>query len=67
MLPTVPAGAPWRKEFDWASVNYSPVMTIGVLVVLALWWGMSAKNWFTGPVKTIEEPDEPGEPVASAV
>ncbi len=30
MLPTSPFGAPWRDEFDWASVNYAPVMTIGV-------------------------------------
>jgi amino acid transporter len=55
MLPTVPAGAPWRDEFDWASVNYSPIMTVGVLVLLAIWWFASARSWFTGPVKTIDE------------
>ena len=54
MLPTVPAGAPWRDEFDWASVNYSPLMTVGVLVLLAIWWSVSAKKWFTGPVQTID-------------
>jgi amino acid transporter len=56
MLPTSPLGAPWRDEFDWASVNYAPVMTVGVLALLAIWWGVSAKNWFTGPVRTVEEP-----------
>jgi amino acid transporter len=55
MLPTVPAAAPWRDEFAWASVNYAPVMTLGVLVLLWIWWSVSAKNWFKGPVKTIDE------------
>ena len=55
MLPTSPYGAPWRDEFDWASVNYAPIMTLGVLVVLAIWWAVSAKNWFTGPVQTIDQ------------
>ena len=55
MMPTTPFGAPWREEFDWASVNYAPVMTVGVLVLLAIWWQTSAKKWFTGPVKTIDQ------------
>ena len=55
MLPTVPAAAPWRSEFTWASVNYAPLMTLGVLLVLAIWWLVSARTWFTGPVKTIDE------------
>jgi amino acid transporter len=54
MLPTSPFGAPWREEFTWASVNYAPVMTVGVLAVLAIWWSASAKRWFTGPVQTID-------------
>jgi len=55
MLPTSPYGAPWRDEFDWASVNYAPIMTLGVLVLLAIWWSVSAKNWFKGPVQTIDQ------------
>jgi amino acid transporter len=54
MLPTSPYGAPWRDEFEWASVNYAPIMTIGVLILLAIWWSVSAKNWFKGPVRTID-------------
>jgi amino acid transporter len=56
MLPTVPAAAPWRDEFSWSSVNYAPIVTLGVLLVLAIWWSVSAKNWFTGPVRTVDEP-----------
>lgn len=55
MLPTVPAGAPWTDEFDWASVNYSPIMTVGVLILLWIWWEASAKEWFAGPVQTIDQ------------
>ncbi|GAC1382574.1 MAG: amino acid permease [Marmoricola sp.] len=59
MLPTVPAAAPWRKEFAWASVNYAPIATVGVLIVLVIWWNVSAKHWFTGPVRTIDDSPEP--------
>jgi len=55
MLPTSPFGAPWRDEFDWASVNYAPFMTLGVLLILLIWWTVSAKRWFTGPVNTIDQ------------
>jgi amino acid transporter len=53
-IPTVPAGVPWKDEFDWTSVNYSPlVLVVGLLV--AIWWAASAKNRYTGPVRTIDE------------
>jgi amino acid transporter len=54
MLPTLPAAAPWRDEFSWDSVNYAPIATVGVLLILAIWWTVSAKKWFTGPVRTID-------------
>ncbi|WP_340538406.1 amino acid permease [Nocardioides sp. GXZ039] len=54
MFPTVPAGAPWREEFTWASVNYSPIVTVDALLALAIWWSVSAKKWFTGPKLTID-------------
>jgi len=66
MLPTSPLGAPWRKEFDWASVNYAPVMTVGVLILLAIWWLVSARNWFTGPVHTIDTVVPPEPPLGAA-
>ncbi|MEK8107580.1 hypothetical protein NKG94_25330 [Micromonospora sp. M12] len=31
-----------------------------MLLVVAIWWYASARRWFTGPVRTVEEPaDEP--------
>jgi amino acid transporter len=55
MLPFVPGAVPFRKEFAWKFVNYAPVVTIGALVILSIWWSVSAKHWFTGPKHTIDE------------
>jgi amino acid transporter len=53
-IPIVPGGVPWNDEFDWTAVNYSPlVLLLGVVV--AIWWVVSAKNRYTGPVRTIDE------------
>jgi hypothetical protein len=52
-IPTVPAGVPWDSSFKAESFNYSPlVLLIGVVV--AIWWLVSAKNKYTGPVRTID-------------
>jgi len=53
-LPFVPAGVPWRDEFDWTAVNYAPVMVGVVILAVGLWWMVSAKRHYTGPVRTIE-------------
>jgi amino acid transporter len=55
VLPFVPAGVPFTDGFDWKFVNYAPVLTIGSLLVLAIWWQVSARHWFTGPKQTIDE------------
>jgi amino acid transporter len=55
ILPFTPAGVPWNKDFTWSSVNYAPILTIGTLAVLTIWWHASAKKWFTGPKHTIDE------------
>jgi amino acid transporter len=55
ILPFTPAAIPGNKDFSWKFVNYAPVLTIGTLLILALWWHLSAKKWFTGPKHTIDE------------
>jgi amino acid transporter len=55
ILPFTPAAIPGNKDFSWKFVNYAPVLTIGTLVILAIWWHLSAKKWFTGPKHTIDE------------
>ena len=55
ILPFTPAGVPGNEDFTWSSVNYAPLLTFGTLIVLAIWWKVSAKHWFTGPKHTIDE------------
>src|SRR6266566_4079559 len=52
-IPTVPAGVPWKGNFKFESFNYAPlVLVVGLLV--GIWWWISAKNRYTGPVRTID-------------
>ena len=55
ILPFVPAGVPFSQDFDWKFVNYAPILTIGSLIILAIWWQASAKKWFKGPKVTIDQ------------
>ena len=57
ILPTTPAGVPWDDAFDWNAFNYAPVVTGGVILIVGIWWLVSAKNTFTGPKHTITELD----------
>jgi amino acid transporter len=57
ILPTTPAGVPWRDEFTWSSVNYAPLVTGGVILIVGVWWLVSAKKTFTGPRHTVDEID----------
>ena len=53
-LPFGPASVPWFDEFDAPALNYTPmVLVVGAIV--AIWWVVSAKNKYTGPVRTLEE------------
>jgi amino acid transporter len=56
-FPTSPEAVPWNSGFTWSDFNYAPVVTI--VLALAVWigWEVSAKNWFKGPIRTVDEPD----------
>ena len=54
ILPFTPAAVPGNKDFSWKYVNYAPILTGGTLIVLWIWWQVSAKKWFTGPKHTID-------------
>jgi amino acid transporter len=55
MMPTTPAASIFSNQFSWKFVNYAPIVTIGALILLTIWWQTSAKHWFTGPKHTIDE------------
>ena len=54
IMPFTPAAIPWNDDFSWKYVNYAPILTLGSLIVLAIWWQLSARHWFTGPKHTID-------------
>ncbi|WP_275693262.1 amino acid permease [Nocardioides sp. TF02-7] len=55
MMPFVPGAVPFSDELAWKYVNYAPIVTLGALLLLTVWWNVSAKNWFTGPKHTIDQ------------
>jgi amino acid transporter len=55
MLPFVPGANPFSDSFEWKYMNYAPIVTLGALLILVIWWEVSAKKWFTGPKHTIDE------------
>jgi len=67
LLPTANVGVPWLSGFSMKYVNYAIIVVPLALIALAIYWQVSVRHWFTGPVRTIDEPppvDEPlGEPV----
>jgi amino acid transporter len=56
LFPTSPGGVPFNKAFAWKFVNYTPIVVLGALALLWLWWHLSVKNWFTGPKTTVDLP-----------
>jgi amino acid transporter len=53
-LPFTPTGLPWNADFDATVVNYTP-LAILIPLVFGVWYLISAKNKYQGPVRTLEE------------
>ena len=53
-IPFTPSGLPWNSDFDWTVVNYTP-LAILLPLIFGVWYLISAKNHYTGPVRTLEE------------
>jgi amino acid transporter len=53
-LPYTPAGLPWKEGFDVSLVNYVP-LAILIPLIFGVWYLISAKNKYQGPVRTLEE------------
>jgi amino acid transporter len=54
MMPFVPGAVPFSDDFSWKFVNYAPIVTVGAVILLAIWWNVSAKKWFKGPIHNID-------------
>jgi len=56
ILPYSANGVPFRSGFDVTLFNYSPVAVGGMVIIVTVWWQLSAKKWFTGPRRTVDLP-----------
>jgi len=57
-LPFSPAGVPGNTAFSWSAVNYAPLVTIGVMLAVTIWYFGWARKTFTGPIRTVDYPEE---------
>ena len=55
MFPTALGGVPWDPSFEWKFVNYTPLLVGGTFILLWVYWHVSVKKWFTGPVRQVDE------------
>jgi amino acid transporter len=59
-LPTAPGGIPGNAAFHWNNglINYCPIIVGVVALYAVVSWFVSAKNWFKGPIRTVDLPAE---------
>src|SRR5205085_5448369 len=43
MLPT-------SLPITWVGFNYTPVVVLGTFLIITVWWLVSARFWFKGPI-----------------
>ena len=60
-MPVTDAGVWWGDDFDYKSANYAPIVFLIVIVAVTVWWHTSAKKWFKGPRRPIDEEIEAAE------
>ncbi|EJD03015.1 amino acid transporter [Fomitiporia mediterranea MF3/22] len=50
---------PPAQVVDAEDMNYAVVIIMGVFIYAGLHWMISARHWFKGPVKTVDDPISP--------
>ena len=60
-LPFSTSGIPWNTtgadgdgKFSWVDFNYAPLTVIVVLLIVGIWWKVSAHKYFTGQTRNTE-------------
>jgi len=73
IMPVTSSAIPWNDGFDYKTLNYAPIAIGVVILSVSLWWVLSARHWFTGPIRTIDDTgaatpttSEPGPPAPLA-
>ena len=56
-LPFSPLGVPGNAAFSWNAVNYAPLVVVGVMLAVTIWYFGWAHKTFKGPIRTIDDPN----------
>ena len=56
-LPQASAGMPGNKDFDPKYVNYAPITVLLVIGAVGIWWLVSARHKFEGPIRQVRTDD----------
>ena len=59
MLPCLLGGLPVHERSSGSSSTTPRSSPSASLHRLAIWWQVSAKKWFTGPIRTIDPAETP--------
>ena len=54
-LPYSPLGVPGNTGFTLNYVNYAPVVVVGVMLAVTIWYFGWAHKTFKGPIRTIDD------------
>lgn len=55
MAPMVRSAVWFTPEFSWTDANYAPLTFFGLMIIVGVWWLVSARKWYTGPVREVDE------------
>jgi amino acid transporter len=51
LLPAYQGGIPFKSNFDWNLLNYTPLPVFGAFLLFGGWYLISGRKWFKGPIR----------------
>jgi amino acid transporter len=51
LLPAYQGGIPFKSNFSWSILNYTPLPVFGALILFGGWYLLSGRKWFKGPIR----------------
>jgi hypothetical protein len=55
MAPASTGGVWFTPGFTWTDANYAPITFFGLMLFAGIWWLISARKWYTGPILEVDE------------